>query len=137
MSVVGALTKIAVIGGIGALAYSALSGGLPFSKPPAPIEQGYVNPKNVAIYSSVNDKGNREAFLNYENGETKLRLPIFSGPNGPLVGDANYYWRSISMETKSGLVAESWNGLKFETRKNILKGELEKMIENYGKGAEK
>ncbi len=137
MSVVASLTKIAVIGGIGTLIYSAFSGGLPFTKPPVPIEQGYVNPKNVQIYSSVNDKGNREAFLNYENGEAKLRLPIFSGPNGPLVGDADYYWKSISTETKSSLVAGSWDGLRFETRKNILKGELEKMIEGYGKGGEK
>lgn len=134
MSALKALTKVVVVGGIAVLAYGAISGGLPFAKQPAPIEEGYVNPKNVRIYSSVNDKGNRETFLNYENGGTKLSLPIFAGPNGPLVGDADYYWGSITTETKSGLVAGSWGELLVDTRKSILKGELEKMIENYGKG---
>ncbi len=134
MSVLTSLTKIAIVGGIAVVAYSAISGGLPFNKPPIPIEPGYVNPKNVRIYSSVNDKGNMEALLNYENGETKLSLPIFSGPNGPLVGDAKYYWSSISKEVKSGLVEGSWSELQLSTRKSILKGELEKMIENYGTG---
>ncbi len=138
MSIATPLTRLAIIGGIAALGYSAIAGGgLPFGGQPAPIEQGYVNPKNVKIYSSVNDKGNREAFLSYENGETTLKLPIFAGPNGPLVGDAGYYWSSISSEKKSGLVEGSWNNLQLGTRKSILKGELEKMIENYGTGGEK
>ncbi len=137
MSLLAPLTKVAVVGGIGALIYSAVSGGLPFGKPQAPIEQGYVNPKSVKVYSSVNDKGNVEAYLNYENGETNLRLPIFSGPKGPLVGDAKYYWASITAETKSSLVAGSWSELQASTRKSILKGELEKMIENYGRVGEK
>lgn len=134
MSLAKSLTTVLVVGGLGVLAYGAISGGLPFAKPPVPIEEGYVNPKNVRIYSSVNDKGNRETFLNYESGETRLRLPIYAGPNGPLVGDASYYWGSITAETKSGLVEGSWSELLVDTRKSILKGELEKMIENYGRG---
>ncbi len=131
MGALKALTRIVVVGSVAALAYGTISGGLPFAKPPAPIEEGYVNPKNVRIYNSLNDKGNRETFLNYENGEASLKLPIFAGPNGPLVGDATYYWGSITAETKSGLVEGGWGELKIETRKSILKGELEKMIENY------
>ena len=55
-----------------------------------------------------------------------------AGPNGPLVGDADYYWKSIGDEVKSRLVGESWADINLETRKSILKGELERMIENYG-----
>lgn len=134
MSVLTALTKIAVIGSVGAVLYSTLLGGIPFGKPPAPVEQGYANPAQVKLYAPVNENGNRELFLTYENGEMKVSLPVLEGPNGPIVGDADYYWSSISSEIQSRLVEESWSELKTGTRKSILKGELEKMIENYGKG---
>ncbi len=135
MSIVGPLTKIAVIVGIGAVSYYlAVSGALPFGRPPAPIERGYANPEQVKLHAPVNKNGNRELFLTYESGEKKASLPVLEGPNGPLVGSAEYYWSSIGAEAKSLLVEGSWDELQLETRKSILKSSLEALIENYGTG---
>jgi len=82
--------------------------------------------------ATTNEDGNLEFFLKYDNGSSQVILPIISGPNGPMVGDSDYYWKSIGAEVRSRLVGESWLELKIETRKSILADELEKMIEKYG-----
>src|SRR3989338_765745 len=131
MSVLTSITRIAVVGGAAGVIYTAAMGLMP-DKTPVPVEQGYANPEHVKLHKPVNENGKREFFLNYDNGQEAVSLPIMAGPNGPLVGDADYYWKSIGDEVKSRLVGESWADINLETRKSILKGELERMIENYG-----
>ncbi len=130
MRLVTPLAKIAVAGGVVALAYNALV-GLPLGRQPAQTEEGYVNQKSVKTTSLVNANGKVETYLEFTNGETHTKLPIYSGPNGPLVGDADYYWSSIGAETKSRLVTGSWGDLLPETRQNITLSEIEKILKNH------
>ena len=97
-----------------------------------PVEQGYADPKYVVLEKPVNEKGNQEFFLNYDNGEVKVTLPITEGEQGPIVGYPAYNWNSMSLDTKAQLVESSWKELPLQTRKIILKNDLENMIDTYG-----
>ena len=131
MSVLTPIAKLAVIGaGVGIMGLAAAnfcSVGVQ-----SLVEPGYVDPKMVELYKPKNEKGNLELYLSYMDGESKVALPIMTGPHGPIVGSPDYQWQSMDAETKSGLVSGSWNELNVDTRKSILRNDLEKMIEAYG-----
>ncbi|MBI2664440.1 hypothetical protein HYX10_03810 [Candidatus Woesearchaeota archaeon] len=115
--------------------YTAVAVGNPFSKTASPTEPGFVNAKYVAFESPVNEKGNAELYINYDNGEAKAVFPVREGPFGPLVGDANYHWRSMDSETRSALVERDFSSLQLDAQKRIFMAGLERMIENYDGGA--
>lgn len=131
MSVLTPIAKMAVIGaGVGIIGLAAAgycSGG---AQPL--VEPGYVDPKTVELYTPKNEKGNLELYLSYADGDSKVSLPIMTGPNGPVVGSPDYQWNNMDAETKSGLVGRSWNELNVDTRRSILRDDLEKMLETYG-----
>lgn len=132
MSLVATLTRGAVIATAAGVLYATAGGLLPFNKEERSVEPGFANPKYATVDKPVNENGNIEHFLVYDDGKVKVSLPIMEGPYGPLVGDAGYHWRSMGVEIKSSLVYGSWGELTTTTRKAVLKNELEKMIENYG-----
>ncbi|MAG16208.1 hypothetical protein CMO88_04055 [Candidatus Woesearchaeota archaeon] len=131
MSLATVITRTLFGAAAAGILYATVGGALPFNKSDLQIESGFANPKYGALDTPVNENGNSEYFYNYDDGLIKVTLPIVDGPFGPLVGDSDYHWRSMDVETKSKLVDENWNDLQIETRKSILSNELETMIENY------
>jgi len=132
MSILTPIIRLALLGGAAALAAPYVIGALPINETPVSVEAGYANPEHVELHKPVNENGNLEFFLKYDDGTETTILPIMTGPNGPLVGDIDYYWQSIGDEVKSRLVEESWNDLDLGMRKGVIRNELENMIENYG-----
>ena len=131
MSVLTPIAKMAVIGaGVGIIGLAAASYCSGVAQPL--VEPGYVDPKTVELYTPKNEKGNLELYLSYVDGDSKVSLPIMTGPNGPVVGSPDYQWNNMDAETKSGLVGRSWNELNVDTRRSILRDDLEKMLETYG-----
>ena len=114
----------------GALYFAAA--GIIGNRTPDPVEPGFANPAHVRLYKPKNENGNLEFFLNYEDGTEKISLPIKEGPIGPVVGDSAYMWGSMNDEDKSYLVKENWDGIQLETRKEIIKSSIDKIIETYG-----
>ena len=131
MSIITPLIRFTLLGGAAALAAPYVIGILPMNQTPPNIEDEFVNPKYVELQAPVNDFGNLEFYLDYDDGQLQIRFPITSGEFGPLVGDADYHWKSMSSDTKSRLVENSWQDLQVETRKSILTNELEQMLEKY------
>lgn len=147
MSILTPITRIALLGGVASIAYAGIMAALPGSNNQV-TEPGFANPANVELYKPKNESGRVELYLRYENGIESVILPIMSGPNGPVVGDADYNWGSMLPEKQESIVVDGWKGLAQdmkselvksswaellpESRKLILKGELEKMIEKYG-----
>ena len=146
MSVLTPITRIALICAAAGIIYMAGTTIIKNREPPT-IEPGYANPSHVELYKPKNENGNTELYLTYENGTDKLSLPIKEGPQGPIVGNSDYLWNSMSEETKTRYIAEGWSGLEteiksklvqenwqdiqLETRKEILKTSLDKIIESY------
>ncbi len=148
MSILTPITRIALVASALGVTYAAITQVMP-GRNPVQMEPGYVNPANVKFYKPKNDSGKTELYLKYEGGQGNVALPIMTGPSGPTVGSPEYNWNSFTVdkreqftsegwvqlkpESKSKLVAGSWGDLLVDTRKIILKGELEAMIEKYGK----
>ena len=131
MSVLTPISKLAVIGSGVAIIGLATSQFCSFGPEPL-IEPGYVNPRNVELYSPKNEKGNLELYLSYLDGESNAALPVMAGPYGPVVGTPEYNWRSMDNLIKSELVGNNWYELDVDARKSIIKNDLEKMLETYG-----
>ena len=131
MSIVTPIIRFVLLGGATALAAPYVIGVLPMNQTPPNTEDGFVNPEYVELQTPTNDFGNLELYLDYDDGQLQIRLPITSGEFGPTVGDADYHWSSMSPATKSRLVENSWQDLQVETRKSILTNELEQMLEKY------
>lgn len=131
MSFVKPVTRIALIAAAAGAIYFAAT-GIVGNRTPDPVEPGFANPAHVQLYKPKNENGNIEFFLNYEDGTEKISLPIKEGPIGPVVGDSAYMWGSMNAEEKSGLVKENWGSLELETRKDIIRSSLDRIIETYG-----
>ena len=146
MSILTPITRLALLGAAAGMIYMAGITVIKNREPPT-IEPGYTNPAHVELYKPKNENGNTEFYLTYENGTDKLSLPIKEGPQGPIVGNSEYLWSSMSEETqtryitegwgglqteiKSTLVQENWQDIQLETRKEILRTSLDRIIENY------
>jgi hypothetical protein len=130
MSILTPITRLAMIGGSAGIIAVTAAGLWPGGST-ANVEQGYVNPNNVELYTPKNDNGNLELYLQFDDGEINRDFPIMKGPNGPIVGSANYQWDNMDAETQSGLVERTWNKLNIETRLGILRSDIEQMLETY------
>jgi hypothetical protein len=121
----------ALVSGAGYLAATSVGGLLGMAKQEKyTVAPGSVDPAHVRVIKAVKN-GGVEAQLKYSGPLGDTQLPIIEGMNGPLAGDADYYWNNITTAVKSRLVGESWKGLGVETRKGIVTAELETLLQNY------
>ena len=122
----------AALSGVGYLAMLGIGGIVGLVRGDSyTMEAGYVDPKNVQIAKVKNQAGNVESFMDYKGANGSIKLAIREGPGGPLVGDADYNWKGITDDVKSRLVGGSWDHINIETRKTILKKDLDKLMESY------
>ena len=147
MSILTPITRLALLAAAGGIAYTGLTAAIPEKELP-PVEPGYVNPGHVELYTPVNETGNVELFLEYDNGFEQNLLPIMVGLNGPSIGTSDYQWGNMDDETKEGfvqegfreledvvksdLVSESWGDVLSATKLGILRDEFDKLLEHYG-----
>jgi hypothetical protein len=121
----------AVVSGAGYLAATSIGGMLGMAKQDTyTVAPGNVDPAHVRVLKAVKN-GGVEAQLHYTGPLGNAQLPITEGLNGPLAGDADYYWRNITDAVKSRLVSDSWKDLTLDTRKGIVATELETLLQNY------
>ena len=99
----------------------------------AVVEQGYVSPKSLSVEGKKNAQGNIETFLQYKVGDETVSLPCTKGPSGPLCGKVDYWWQSIGVPQREGLVVGEWPAISNEAKHGILSNELQALIDSaYG-----
>ena len=96
-----------------------------------PVAAGYVNPKSLSIERKKNAEGNLEAYLLYKSGDATVSLPCKSGPNGPLCGAVDYWWKSIGADSRTDLVVSEWPALDSMVKRNIVGSELDAMLDSF------
>jgi hypothetical protein len=97
----------------------------------AQVESGYVSPKSVSIEGKKNAAGNIETYLDYKNGNETISYPVMKGPNGPLVGTIEYWWESIGVQSRSGLVQSEWSYLDANIKHSIMSDELQTVLDGF------
>lgn len=98
----------------------------------APIEQGFVNPKNLSIEKPKNAAGNIEAFLQFKNGDHVDRLPCNAGYSGGVVcGSVDYLMENFTPSQREGVVVGQFPSVSSGAKRSIVGGELQAMLDAF------
>ena len=118
--------------GFGILGVSVVAGGdyvIGIIKGNAPVESGYVSPKSLSINGKKNAQGNIETYLQYKVGDETVSLPCTKGPDGPLCGKVDYWWKSIGTPQREELVVGEWPAISNDAKHVILSSEFQMLVD--------
>ena len=102
-----------------------------FMQDKTPVESGYVSPRSLSIEGKKNGSGNIETYLQYKVGDEVVSLPCTKGPSGPLCGKVDYWWQSIGVPQREGLVVGEWPAISNDAKHGIMSSELQTMLETF------
>lgn len=133
----GALVvRTAVVAVAGGLLYTAVINPVMdwVKKDNAPIEQGFVNYKNLERVGKKNVSGNMEAYLQYKHGDRIDSLPCMEGYAGGVVcGTVEYIVENFTPTQKEGVVVGQFPTISNDAKRSIVSGELQAMLDTlYG-----
>ena len=98
----------------------------------APIEQGFVNPKNLDIQSRKNAAGSIESYLQFKNGDSAELLPCTSGYNaGVVCGTVDYIVENFSPGQREGIVVGQFPSISNDAKRGIVGVELQTMLDAF------
>ena len=122
-----------VVAAAGGLLYTAVLNPLigKIRQDNTPVESGYVSPKSLSIEGKKNGQGNIETYLQYKVGDEVVSLPCTKGPSGPLCGKVDYWWQSIGVPQREGLVVGEWPAISNDAKHGIMSSELQTMLDTF------
>ncbi len=133
---------VARVGIATALGWAAITGGpLVWDKLTngnAPIEQGFVDYRNLDVKGKKNAAGNMEAIIQYEHSGKVDSLPCMEGyAGGVLCGTIEYIVENLTPTQREGVVVGQFPAISNDAKRSIVGSELQKMLESFYGGTQK